>query len=324
MFPIIRPRRLRENPLIRKMVKENILNVSDLVYPVFVTHGESVRNPIPSMPGIEQYSIDQLLLEAAELVELGIQSVIIFGIPAIKDEQGTEGYADDGIVQLAIRALKENFPELLVISDVCLCEYTNHGHCGIVKAGKIDNDLTLDYLAKIALSHCMAGVDIVAPSDMMDGRVAAIRGELDKNNFNMVPIMAYSVKYASKFYGPFRDAAGSSPQFGDRQSYQMDIANSREALKEVEQDILEGADIIIVKPALAYMDIIKAVKDNFIYPVAAYNVSGEYAMVKAAAEKGWIDEKGIVLETLLSMKRAGADIILTYHAKDVARWLQEF
>jgi len=321
MFPTIRPRRLRENPIVRNMVRETSLSVNDLVLPVFVTHGKNIKNPIKSMPGTHQLSIDMLLFEVKEAVELGIPAVIIFGIPESKDPKGLEGFADDGIVQKAIIAIKKEFPDLLVIADICMCEFTDHGHCGIVDQGKILNDPTLAYLAKIALSQCEAGADMVAPSDMMDGRVGAIRSELDANGFETIPIMSYAAKYASKFYGPFRDAAGSTPQFGDRNSYQMDPANAREALKEVELDIQEGADIIMVKPALAYMDIIKAVKDNFDYPVAAYNVSGEYAMVKAAAAQGWIDEKGVVLETLLSMKRAGADIILTYHAKDVARWL---
>ena len=321
MFPSIRPRRLRENPTLRNMVREVSLSVNDLVLPVFVTHGKNVKNPIKSMPGIHQLSIDMLLFEVKEAVQLGIPAVIIFGIPESKDPKGLEAYADDGIVQKAVAALKREFPDLLVITDVCMCEFTDHGHCGIVERGSILNDPTLNYLAKIALSHCQAGADMVAPSDMMDGRVGAIRKELDVNGFEMIPIMSYAAKYASKFYGPFRDAAGSAPQFGDRNSYQMDFANTREALKEVELDIQEGADIVMVKPALAYMDIIKSVKDNFNYPVAAYNVSGEYAMVKAAAAEGWIDEKGVVLEALMSMKRAGADIILTYHAKDVARWL---
>jgi len=323
LFPTIRPRRLRENSVLRKMIRETSLSVNELILPVFVTHGNKIKNPIKSMPGIFQFSIDELLREVGDATELGILSVIIFGIPTSKDPKGLEAYAEEGIVQQAVLSLKKEFPNLLVITDVCMCEFTDHGHCGIVNQGKILNDPTLSYLAKIALSHCQAGADIVAPSDMMDGRVSAIRKELDVNGFETIPIMSYAAKYASKFYGPFRDAAGSTPQFGDRQSYQMDPANSREAIKEVELDILEGADIVMVKPALAYMDIIKSVKDSFNYPVGAYNVSGEYSMVKAAAAHGWIDEKGVVLETLLGMKRAGAYIILTYHAKDVARWLKE-
>ncbi|WP_028307204.1 porphobilinogen synthase [Desulfitibacter alkalitolerans] len=323
MFPTVRPRRLRENSILRKMVRETSLSVCDLVLPVFVTHGKSVKNSIKSMPGIHQLSVDMLLYEAEEAVELGIPAVIIFGIPKSKDPRGLEAYADDGIVQRAVMSLKKEFPNLLVITDVCMCEFTDHGHCGIVSQGNVLNDPTLGYLAKIALSQCQAGADMVAPSDMMDGRVGAIRKELDANGFEMIPIMSYAAKYASKFYGPFRDAAGSAPQFGDRKSYQMDPTNVREALKEVELDIQEGADIVMVKPALAYMDIIKSVKENFNYPVGAYNVSGEYAMVKAASAQGWIDEKGTVLETLMGMKRAGADIILTYHAKDAARWLND-
>lgn len=323
LFPTIRPRRLRENPVLRKMIRETSLSVNELVLPVFVTHGNRIKNPIKSMPGVFQFSIDELLIEVEEAIKLGILSIIIFGIPNSKDPKGLEAYAEAGIVQQAVVSLKKEYPNLLIITDVCMCEFTDHGHCGIVDQGRILNDPTLAYLAKIALSHCLAGADMVAPSDMMDGRVSAIRKELDVNGFENIPIMSYAAKYASKFYGPFRDAAGSTPQFGDRQSYQMDPANSREAIKEVELDILEGADIVMVKPALAYMDIIKSVKDSFNYPVGAYNVSGEYAMVKAAAAHGWIDEKGVVLETLLGMKRAGADIILTYHAKDVARWLKE-
>ncbi len=323
MFPTIRPRRLRENAIVRKMVRENHLSVDDLILPVFVTEGKKVRNPVNSMPGVFQVSIDELIKDIDEAVRLGIKAVILFGVPQIKDAKGSQAYAQDGVVQAAVRALKKEFSELLVITDVCMCEFTDHGHCGIVNEGKILNDATLGFLSKIALSHCQAGADMVAPSDMMDGRVKAIRNELDANGYETIPIMSYAAKYASKFYGPFREAAGSAPQFGDRNSYQMDPANAREAIKEVELDILEGADIIMVKPALAYMDIIKSVKDKFNYPVGAYNVSGEYAMVKAAAAQGWIDEKGIVLESLLSMKRAGADLILTYHAKDVVHWLKQ-
>lgn len=323
MFPTIRARRLRENSVIRKMVQETKLAVDDLILPIFVIGGEKIKNPINSMPGVYQLSIDELLKDVEKAIKLGILAVIIFGIPDVKDAKGSDAYADDGIVQSAIRKLKKEFPNLLVITDVCMCEFTDHGHCGIVSEDRVLNDPTLGYLAKIALSHCHAGADMVAPSDMMDGRVGVIRKELDANGFENIPIMSYAAKYASKYYGPFREAADSTPQFGDRNSYQMDPANSREAIKEVELDALEGADIVMVKPALAYMDIIRAVKDKFNLPVGAYNVSGEYAMVKAAASKGWIDEKGVVLETMLSMKRAGADIILTYHAKDIAYWLKE-
>ncbi|MEW6621558.1 MAG: porphobilinogen synthase [Bacillota bacterium] len=321
MFPIIRPRRLRENPILRSLVRENCLHISDLILPMFVTHGSRVKNPISSMPGVFQFSIDELLKEIQQIIKVGISSILLFGIPATKDATGSEAYSHSGIVQQAVKAIKKEFPNLLVITDVCLCEYTDHGHCGIVHQQKIVNDSTLDLLNKTALSHCEAGADMVAPSDMMDGRIGAIRRELDSNGFNLIPIMAYSAKYASKFYGPFREAAGSTPVFGDRQSYQMDTANAREALKEVELDILEGADIVMVKPALAYMDIIKSIKDKYNYPVAAYNVSGEYVMIKAASAQGWIDEKGIVLEIMLSLKRAGTDIIITYFAKDIAQWL---
>jgi porphobilinogen synthase len=322
-YPLIRPRRLRNTEVLRKMVRESTLAVDDLIYPAFVIFGENVRNPINSMPGIYQFSVDQLLEEAEKIVELGIPAILLFGIPEAKDSKASEAYNNNGIVQKAIRALKKEFPDLYVITDVCLCEFTDHGHCGIVYEGEILNDPTLELLAKMALSHVQAGADMVAPSDMMDGRVKAIREKLDNHNFHHIPIMSYSAKYASKFYGPFREAAGSAPQFGDRCSYQMDPANAKEALKEVALDIEEGADIVMVKPALAYLDIIKSVKENFNYPVAAYNVSGEYSMIKAAAQNGWLDEKEVVLEMLLSMKRAGADLILTYFAKDVARWLQE-
>nr|WP_202820068.1 porphobilinogen synthase [Calderihabitans maritimus] len=322
-FPALRPRRLRENETIRRMVRETRLSVDDLIYPMFVIYGEGVRNPVPSMPGVFQLSVDQVVLEAEEVVKLGIPAVILFGIPEKKDEIGSGAYDDNGEVQQAIKALKDRFPELVVITDVCLCEYTSHGHCGLVDKGRILNDPTLELLARMAVSHARAGADMVAPSDMMDGRVAAIREKLDALGFKHVPIMAYSAKYASAFYGPFRDAAHSTPQFGDRRSYQMDPANSNEAIREVKLDIAEGADIVMVKPALSYLDIIRRVKEETGYPVAAYNVSGEYAMVKAAAAQGWIDEKKVVLELLTSMKRAGADMILTYHAKDVAKWLVE-
>lgn len=322
-FPVQRPRRLRINENVRRMVRETSLSVDDLVYPVFVTHGKGVARPVEAMPGIYNYSIDKLLEELEEVVRLKIPGILPFGIPTAKDEVGSGAYAEDGIIQQAVRAIKRTYPELLVITDLCLCEYTSHGHCGVIREGKVLNDPTLELLARTAVSHAAAGADMVAPSDMMDGRVGAIRGALDEYGYENVPIMAYSAKYASAFYGPFREAAGSAPQFGDRKAYQMDPANSDEALREVWLDIEEGADIVMVKPALAYMDIIRRVKDEFGYPVAAYNVSGEYSMVKAAAQKGWVDERRIVMESLTGIKRAGADIIITYHAKDVARWLKE-
>ncbi|WP_082788982.1 porphobilinogen synthase [Desulfolucanica intricata] len=323
IFPIIRPRRLRTTETLRSMVRENHLHIEDLIYPLFVAHGQGVRKAVEAMPGVYNLSIDNLLPEIEELIKLGIPGIILFGIPEQKDEKGSEAYAEEGIIQKAIRAVKKEYPDFLVITDVCLCEYTDHGHCGVIHEGQVLNDPTLELLACTALSHARAGADMVAPSDMMDGRVAAIRSRLDEEGFSHIPIMAYSAKYASAFYGPFREAAGSAPQFGDRKAYQMDPANASEALRETRLDIDEGADIVMVKPALAYMDIIRIVKDMFKYPVAAYNVSGEYAMVKAAAKKGWVDEKRIVLETLTGLKRAGADIIITYHAKDVARWLKE-
>ena len=328
-FPKYRPRRLRSNTLIRRLVREEHLSVNDLIMPLFVRPGSGLKLEIPSMPGNYQFSVDTLVEEVRELADLGIPGVILFGIPQKKDELGSEAYADDGIIQKAIRAIKNKISNILVITDVCMCEYTNHGHCGFVtkdeKTGEhqVDNDETLKLLSQEALSHANAGVDIVAPSDMMDGRVDAIRNILDENGFEGIPIMSYAAKYASAFYGPFRDAAESPPSFGDRKSYQMDPANSREALREVSLDIDEGADIVMVKPALAYLDIIRLIKDTFEHPVAAYNVSGEFSMVKAAHEKGWIDEKAVALESLIGMKRAGADIILTYWAKDAARWLKE-
>ena len=317
----IRPRRLRTTETLRLMVRETRLSIDDFVYPAFVVPGKGVRESIPSMPGCFRFSIDSLVAEAKEIKGLGIPAILLFGIPETKDEIGTEAFSPDGIVQRAVKAIKAHVDNLLVITDVCLCEYTSHGHCGVVRDGKVINDLTRELLAKIAVSHAGAGADIVAPSDMMDGRVAAIRDALDSSGFQDTAIMSYSAKYASAFYGPFREAAESAPQFGDRKSYQMDPANAREALKEVRLDVDEGADIVMVKPALAYMDIIRLVRDATDVPVAAYNVSGEYAMVKAAAQNGWIDEERIVLEVLTSIKRAGADIILTYHAKDAARWL---
>lgn len=318
-----RMRRLRSNEVLRDMVRENHVRVDDLIYPLFVIEGEGVKNPVASMPGIFQYSVDRLSEEMDRVSALNIPAVLLFGIPVHKDEVGSGAYDENGITQKAIRFLKKNYPDIVVIADVCLCEYTSHGHCGLVRDGRILNDETLPLLAKAALSYARAGADIVAPSDMMDGRVAAIRQELDGNGFENIPVMAYSAKFASCYYSPFRDAAHSAPGFGDRKTYQMDPANGREAMREVADDIAEGADMIISKPALAFMDIIWATKENFNIPVAAYNVSGEYSMVKAAAEKGWIDEKKVVMENMTSFKRAGADMIITYHALSVAKWLQE-
>lgn len=323
MFPTTRLRRLRSTPALRRLVRENHLQVDDLLLPVFVTHGNQIKKAISSMPGIFNYSIDILLNELDQVVKLGIPGIILFGIPESKDATGSQAYAKDGIIQRAISSIKDLYPQLLVVTDVCLCEYTDHGHCGLIKDSHVLNDATLEFLGKCAVSHARSGADMVAPSDMMDGRVGVIRKTLDDAGYQDIPIMAYSAKYASSFYGPFREAADSAPQFGDRKSYQMDPPNIREALKEVELDIKEGADIVMIKPAMAYMDIIRKVKDSFNLPVAAYNVSGEYSMVKAAAAQGWIDEKSIVMEYLTSLKRAGADIILTYHAIDVARWLQK-
>jgi len=315
---------LRRTETLRKMVRETVLDANDLIYPLFVLPGEGVRNEVSSMPGVFQLSLDQLPTEIDELKALGIPAVILFGLPDHKDEAGTGAYAQDGIVQEAVRAIKAYDPDYYVITDVCMCEYTSHGHCGIIDdTGYVMNDVSLEMMASVALSHVEAGADMVAPSNMMDGHIAAIRAALDAENFTEVPIMAYSAKYASAYYGPFRDAADSAPAFGDRRSYQMDPANGEEALRETALDIEEGADIVMVKPALAYMDVLRRVKDEFGYPTAAYNVSGEYAMVKAAAANGWIDEKRVVLETLLGFKRAGADLIITYHAKDAARWLKE-
>ena len=321
MFPIHRYRRLRSNPVIRKMVRETSVSPDDFIYPLFVTFGKGIRKEISSMPGCYQESLDQLVINAKEVYSLGIPSVILFGIPENKDELGTGAYAEDGIVQQAIKVIKDAVPELYVITDVCLCEYTSHGHCGIVAKGDVDNDKTLSLLSLEAVSHAKAGADMVAPSDMMDGRVAAIRAALDQEGFAGTPIMAYAAKYASAFYGPFREAAESTPQFGDRRSYQMDPANRREALKEAAMDIAEGADIVMVKPALAYLDIISDVRNTFNLPVAAYNVSGEYSLVKAAAQLGWIDEERAMIEILTSIRRAGADLILTYFAKEAAKIL---
>ena len=318
-----RPRRLRVNGVIRRLVRETTLSADDLIYPVFVVEGSNVKREVPSMPGVYQMSIDNFLVELNEVRELGIPGVLLFGVPDGKDELGTGAYDPDGIVQRALREGKRQFPGLIFIADVCLCEYTSHGHCGVIKDGCVLNDESVGLLAESALSYVRAGADIVAPSDMMDGRVAAIRKILDENGYKDTAVMAYSAKYASSFYGPFRDAAHSKPAFGDRKSYQMDYSNSKEALREVELDIDEGADIVMVKPALAYLDVIKEVSRRFDVPVAAYNVSGEYSMIKAAAQKGWIDEKGVVLEALTSIKRAGAKIIITYFAKQVAEWLLE-
>lgn len=321
-FPTARLRRLRRTPALRRMFGETHLTPSDLIAPIFVIGGNGVRNEISAMPGISQLSVDNTVAECRELISLGISAVLLFGIPDHKDDTGTSGYDDDGIVQRAARAIKDAVPGMVVITDVCLCEYTSHGHCGIIKDGTVANDETLELLARQALSHTRAGADIVAPSDMMDGRVGRIRQMLDENGFAETPIMAYSAKYASAFYGPFREAAGSAPQFGDRKGYQMDPANSDEAMREVALDIREGADIVMVKPAMAYSDIIRRVRDEFNIPVAAYNVSGEYSMIKAAAEKGWIDGERVMMETLVSIKRAGADVIITYFAAEAARLMR--
>ena len=323
VFPEYRPRRMRRNETFRALIRETTLSASQLIYPLFVMPGKNKREEIPSMPGVFRLSVDQLKKEAEECLLLGVQSVILFGLPEKKDGVGSGAHAKDGIIQRAIKELKNKAPEMMVSTDVCLCEYTDHGHCGCLIGNTVDNDATLEILAKTALSHAQAGADMVAPSDMMDGRVAEIRAALDENNFEMIPIMSYAVKYASAFYGPFRDAANCAPQFGDRRSYQMDPANSREALREATLDVEEGADILMVKPAVAYLDIISKLKDEFDLPIAAYHVSGEYAMIKAAAEKGWIDGDKVMAETLLSIKRAGADIILTYFAKDMARLLRD-
>src|SRR5882724_7337617 len=320
-FPLYRPRRLRESPLLRSMVRETALRSENLVYPLFVLHGRGVREPIPSMPGQFRLSIDELLKECKDAASMGIPAVLLFGSPQEKDARGSEAYAEDGIIQQAVRAVKETIPDLLVITDVCLCEYTSHGHCGVVEDGRVRNDPSLELIARTALSHVEAGADMVAPSDMMDGRVAAIRESLDESGYQETPIMAYSAKYASAFYGPFREAAGSTPQFGDRRSYQMDPANAIEAMREVALDIEEGADIVMVKPALAYLDVLARVRARFDVPVAAYSVSGEYAMIKAAAAAGMVDEERVVWEVHTAILRAGADVVLTYFAKDLARRL---
>lgn len=321
VFPINRGRRLRRTENIRRMVRETRVSPDNLIYPMFAVPGLDVKLEIPSMPGVYHFSVDALCKEAREVATLGIPAVLLFGLPFKKDEVGSEAYSSDGIVQRAVRALKDTVPDLVVITDVCMCEYTSHGHCGIVHDGRVDNDESLEYITRTAISHAEAGADIVAPSDMMDGRVAAIREGLDETGFVEVPILSYAAKYASAFYGPFRDAADSAPQFGDRRGYQMDPANRREALREIATDLEEGADMVMVKPALSYLDIISDAGSQFDVPIAAYNVSGEYAMVKAAAKQGWIDEERAAMEIMTSIKRAGADLILTYHAKDVVRWL---
>jgi porphobilinogen synthase len=321
-FPIDRPRRLRQREVFRRMVRETVVDVDDLIYPLFAVHGTGVAREVASMPGVFQYSVDRLVKEAAEVAALGIPAVILFGIPRVKDAAGSEAWDDDGIISRAVRALKDQAPDLAVITDVCLCEYTDHGHCGLVKDGVVQNDPTVERLVAEALAHARAGADIVAPSDMMDGRVGAIRRALDAAGFADTPIMAYAAKYASGFYGPFRDAAESTPQFGDRRGYQMDPANADEAVREVALDLEEGADIVMVKPAMPYLDIIRRVKDTFRRPLAAYQVSGEYAMLKAAARAGWLDEPRVAMESLTAIKRAGADVIITYYAKEAAGWLR--
>jgi len=322
-FPVYRPRRLRESPLLRSMVRETVLRAEDFVYPLFAVHGRGLREPIGSMPGQYRLSIDEMLKECKDAASMGIPAVLLFGLPRDKDPRGSEAYAEDGIIQQAVRAVKDTIPDLLVITDVCLCEYTSHGHCGVVEDGRVKNDPSLELITRTAVSHAEAGADMVAPSDMMDGRVAAIREGLDESGFAETPIMAYSAKYASAFYGPFREAADSTPQFGDRRSYQMDPANSLEAMREVALDVDEGADIVMVKPALPYLDIIARVKGEFGLPVAAYSVSGEYAMLKAAGQLGWLDEDRAILEALTGIRRAGADIIITYFAKDAVRLIEQ-
>jgi porphobilinogen synthase len=317
---IKRPRRLRINKTIREMFSETTIEIKNLIYPLFVVPGSNIKEEIDSMPGVYHFSIDNLINEVRDVDALGIPAVLLFGIPSHKDEIASEAYADNGIIQRAVREIKKAVPQIIVVTDVCMCEYTSHGHCGIIKNNYVVNDETIDYLIKISLSHVKAGADIIAPSDMMDGRIGAIRQALDANGYTNTPIMAYSAKYASAFYGPFREAAESAPKFGDRKSYQMDPANSDEALREIALDIEEGADIIMVKPALPYLDIIRRAKDSFNIPVAAYNVSGEYSMLKAAVKNGWLDDSSI-MESLISIKRAGADIIITYFAKDVAKWI---
>ncbi len=323
MYPTIRHRRLRYNPLVRDMVRETVLTKNDLIYPLFVVPGTKIKNPVKSMPGVFQLSIDELVKECKEVRDLGIPAIILFGIPDHKDEVGSGAYDANGIIQQAVRAIKAEVKDLLVITDVCMCEYTSHGHCGVLNGEEILNDETISLLAKEAVTHAEAGADIIAPSDMMDGRVAAIRKALDYKGFTKIPIMSYAAKYASGFYGPFRDAAESTPAFGDRRSHQMDIGNVNEALREVAEDIEEGADIVMVKPAGPYLDVIRAVKEKFAMPTAAYQVSGEYAMIKAAGANGWIDEERVMVEAAFAIKRAGADMFLTYFAKDLAKWIDK-
>ncbi len=324
MFPEVRMRRLRRTQNIRNMVQEVQLNMNDYIYPIFVIEGQDIKNEIPSMPGIYQFSLDHLLEEVQRAVDAGVIAIMLFGIPAKKDECGSEAYNDDGIIQQAVRLVRANYPELVISTDVCMCEYTSHGHCGLIKGETVDNDSTLELLAKIAVSHAKAGADILAPSDMMDGRIGVIRDALDEAGYKDVIIMAHAVKYASSFYGPFRDAAESAPHFGDRKSYQMDPASgTRQALAEIALDVEEGADMVIVKPGLPYLDLVSEAYENTLVPVVAYNVSGEYAMVKAAAQNGWIDEKAIVMEMMLAFKRAGAKMVITYHAIDIGNWLKE-
>ena len=324
MFPEVRMRRLRRTQNIRNMVQEVQLNMNDYIYPIFVIEGQDIKNEIPSMPGIYQFSLDHLLEEVQRAVDAGVIAIMLFGIPVKKDECGSEAYNDDGIIQQAVRLVRAHYPELVISTDVCMCEYTSHGHCGLIKGETVDNDSTLELLAKIAVSHAKAGADILAPSDMMDGRIGVIRDALDEAGYKDVIIMAHAVKYASSFYGPFRDAAESAPHFGDRKSYQMDPASgTRQALAEIALDVEEGADMVIVKPGLPYLDLVSAAYENTLVPVVAYNVSGEYAMVKAAAQNGWIDEKAIVMEMMLAFKRAGAKMVITYHAIDIGHWLKE-
>ncbi len=323
MFPEYRPRRLRKNETVRALVRETALSVNDFIYPLFIIEGKGVKEEIRSMPGIYRFSVDRVSEEVKEALDLGIKAFLLFGIPDKKDEVGSSAYNKEGVIQRAIKTLKDKFPEALIITDVCMCEYTSHGHCGIIKDGYVDNDLTLEQLARIAVSHAKAGADWVAPSDMMDGRVRRIREALDEAGFSNVAIMSYAVKYCSAFYGPFREAAESAPKFGDRRSYQMDPANSREAFREALMDIEEGADIIMVKPAMPYLDIIKMLRENFNHPIAAYQVSGEYAMLKAAGKMGFLDERAVMMESLISLKRSGADLIITYFAKEASKALQK-
>jgi len=322
-FPGYRPRRLRRTENLRRMVRETVRTVDQMVYPLIVIPGKDRRIPVPSMPDVYQLSVDQLMVEVATVVELNLPGVLLFGLPREKDAGGSEAYAADGAVQQATRAIKEKYPDLVVITDVCLCEYTSHGHCGLLRGREVDNDATLEILARVALSHARAGADMVAPSDMMDGRVRAIRQALDADGFDQVSILAYSAKYCSAFYGPFREAADSAPQFGDRRAYQMDTANADEALREIAMDLEEGADMVMVKPALPYLDIIRRASERFDWPLAAYNVSGEYSMIKAAAAQGWVDEKRVMMEVLTAIRRAGADLILTYFAKEAAKVLRQ-